>query len=104
MFIMAVYGVLGLGTLGALVYGASQWNLGWTPTALWALPPCIFGVAGTWVMSAIGQRLAQPQMELLQSFIEECLRRASSRPPAPSAAADEPTLQTKRSDAAAGAG
>lgn len=61
-------------------FGLSQWNLGWTPWALAALPLCLVGAAWTWVASALGQRLAEPQMQQLQAFLEECVRRASDPP------------------------
>ena len=80
MLIMAVYGVLLLAAIGACVYGFSQWSLGWAPRALWALPLCAAAVAATWLASAVGQTLAQPQMQELHGFFEECVRRASEPP------------------------
>lgn len=80
MLIVAVYGVLLLAVICACVYGCSQWLLGWTPSAFWALPPCAAGLAATWLVSAVGQVLAEPQMRELQAFLEECVRRASERP------------------------
>jgi hypothetical protein len=81
MFIMAVYGVLGLGGLCAGIFGFSQWTLGWNPWALWALPVCAVGVALTWIASAVGQHLAEPQMQELQQFFDQCMQRASDPPP-----------------------
>lgn len=81
MAIMAVYGVLGLAALCAAIFGFSQWTLGWDPWALWALPGCTLLVALTWIASAIGQRLAQPQMHELQQFFDGCMLRASDPPP-----------------------
>jgi hypothetical protein len=78
MLIMAVYSVLLLATIGACVYGCSQWLLGWTPTALWSLPLCAAGAIATWTTSTIGQALAEPQMQGLQQFLEECLRRSGA--------------------------
>lgn len=78
MLIMGVYGVLLLATIGACVYGYSQWSLGWTPSALWALPLCAAGAVATWTTSTIGQTLAEPQMRELQRFLEECLRRSGA--------------------------
>lgn len=83
MLIMAVYGVLSLAMICACVYGFSQLTLGWTPSAFWALPICATGVAATWLLSAIGQSLAEPQMRELQSFLEDCVQRASEPAPGP---------------------
>lgn len=79
-FVMAVYGALTCLALCALVYGLSQLNLGWNPWALWLLPVCVVGAAFTWMTSVVGQRLAEPQMELLHDFLHDCVRRASDPP------------------------
>lgn len=80
--IMATYAVLGMGGIGASVYGASQCILGWTPWALCALPVCALLSVGTWVAAGVGQKLAEDQMHALHDFFEQCLRIASD-PPGP---------------------
>jgi len=82
MFITAVYGLLGLGALCAGIFGFSQWTLGWNPWALWVLPACAVLVSLTWLASAVGQHLAEPQMHELQQFFDRCMLRASDPPPA----------------------
>ncbi|MDD9969989.1 MAG: hypothetical protein OXR73_27330 [Myxococcales bacterium] len=81
-FIMALYGVLTIVAMAGIVYGLSQWNLGWTPWALAAVPASAALVVATWLISMLGQRLARPQMEEMHTFLEDCVTRASNPPPA----------------------
>jgi len=79
--IVAVYALLGMLALAGLVFGYSQWTLGWTPWALWAVPVSAFLAATVFAMGAVGQRLSEAQMHELNDFFEACLRGASDPPP-----------------------
>lgn len=80
MLIAAVYGLLSLAAIACVVWAMSQCILGVAPWAFWGVPLCAAGIALTWLASAIGQGLAQPQMHELQTFLEDCTARASDPP------------------------
>ena len=60
----------------AAVWGASQWMIGESPSALWLSGLFALGGIGLWIVSSIGQRLAAVQMRELQATVEATLARA----------------------------
>ena len=79
--IMAAYGVLIMAAIAGAVYGTSQWILGWTPWALWALPVSAVVAAAIYASAGVGQKLAEDQMHDLHDFFDDCVQRASDPPP-----------------------
>ena len=79
--VMAIFGVLIMVSLGSMVFGLSQWNLGWEPWALWGLPACALGAGTLWYAGIVGQRTAYPQMLQLEGFFHDCVRHVSEPPP-----------------------
>lgn len=68
---MAIYGVLGMCALGGLMYGVSQWWLGWTPWALAVAPAALALIGFVYGAAFIGQGLGASQMYELRSFLDE---------------------------------
>lgn len=67
---MAIYGVLTLTGLGGLMYGFSQWTLGWTPWALAIGPAALALIGFVYGAAFIGQGLGAQQMYELRSFVD----------------------------------
>jgi hypothetical protein len=57
----------------AILFGASQWWIDRTPTALWAIPICGAGALSLYAFSLFGQRLAGEEMERLRALLSETL-------------------------------
>ena len=74
---MSLYFALTMVAIASAVYGFSQWTLGWKPWAFAGIPLCALGAGATWIASAVGQKLATPQMHQLQGFFEDCVRRVA---------------------------
>lgn len=89
-FIMSLYFVLMMLAIASAVYGFSQLTLGWQPWAFAGIPVCVVFAVATWIASAVGQKLALPQMHELQGFFEDCVRRVSDPPPGGQAASAAP--------------
>jgi hypothetical protein len=70
---MAIYGILAMIGLGGLMYGISQWALGWTPWALALAPASIALMAFTYGAVFIGQGLGAEQMYILRSVVDHAL-------------------------------
>ncbi len=91
---MALYGLLGMGAIGATMFGLIQLRLDMPPWALLGLPLAL--VVGAFVYGAafIGQGLGADEMYEIRSFLDRCVEglpdRASERPPsgAPSRASN----------------
>lgn len=81
MLFMGVYGILGMGAVGALVFGVSQASLGWSPWALWGVPAFIALIAFVYGAVFIGQGLGAEEMHVLRSVVERCAERAPEPPP-----------------------
>jgi len=72
------FGYLALGVLSffASVFAYSQWSLGSTPSALWALGSFALIAVAMWWSAQVGQRLARGQMIELRLLLEAaCLGR-----------------------------
>ena len=67
---MAIYGVLGMVAIGGLMYGFSQWWLGWTPWALAIAPASLAMIGFVYGAAFIGQGLGAAQMYELRSFLD----------------------------------
>lgn len=77
---MAIYGVLGMvGTLG-LMYGLSQWWLGWTPWALAAAPAAVALIGFVYGAAFIGQGLGSAQMYELRALVDRASEDVNERP------------------------
>jgi len=72
-FYMAVHAVGALSTIGAAVFGLSQYLAGGSPWALWALPAAPILAALVWALAFVGQGLGAEQMYSLRRFLEEAL-------------------------------
>ncbi|MGE0788308.1 MAG: hypothetical protein AB7S26_21725 [Sandaracinaceae bacterium] len=75
---MAIYGVLALVAVMGLVYGASQWTLGWTPWALAIAPAALALIGFVYGAAFIGQGLGAAQMYALRSFLDRAAQRTTS--------------------------
>ena len=81
---MSLYGILGMGVVAGLMYGASQALVGETPWALAAAPAGLALIGFTYGAAFIGQGLGAEEMYRLRSFVDDCVERAE-RLEAPSA-------------------
>ncbi len=70
---LAVHALGAFGTIGAAVYGLSQYLTGESPWALWALPIAPVLALLVWAFAFVGQGLAFEQMHELRRFVEESL-------------------------------
>ena len=70
---LAVHAIGALGTLGAAMFGISQYLAGQPAWALWALPIAPVLAALVWAFAFVGQGLAAEQMYGLRRFVEEAL-------------------------------
>lgn len=66
-------------------FGLSQWWIGQSPTALWAMPFALLVSAVLWVVSQIGQKLAAEEMDVLDRLMHKAT--ALEADTAPTAAA-----------------
>jgi len=78
---MAIYGVLGMTALGGLMYGISQWWIGWTPWALGVTPAAIALIGFVYGAAFIGQGLGAEQMYELRSFLDDAAEADAPAPP-----------------------
>ncbi len=58
---------------GAATWGAAELLMNKPPLALWAVPVCAIALAGMWLVSAAGQRLARDEMTEMQACVEASL-------------------------------
>ena len=68
---MAIYGLLSLSAIAGLMYGASQWWLGWTPWGFTIVPAAVLLFAFVYGAAFIGQGLGAEEMYELRSFVEQ---------------------------------
>jgi hypothetical protein len=73
---MSAYGILAMGALAGLMYGASQALVGETPWALAAAPAALALMAFTYGAAFIGQGLGSEEMYRLRSFVDDCVEAA----------------------------
>ncbi|NOY93418.1 MAG: hypothetical protein GXP55_19725 [Deltaproteobacteria bacterium] len=72
-FYVAVHALGALATLGAGIFGFSQYLAGGSPWALWALPASPVLAALVWALAFVGQGLSAEQMYALRRFLERAL-------------------------------
>lgn len=70
---LAMHAIGAIGTLGAGVFGYSQYLVGQTPWALWALPAAPALAALVWALAFVGQSMSAEQMYELRRFLERAL-------------------------------
>jgi hypothetical protein len=70
---MAIHALGAMSTIGAAMFGLSQYLVGQTPWALLALPAAPVLAALVWAMAFVGQGLSAEQMYALRRFVEESL-------------------------------
>lgn len=70
---LAIHALGAFGTVGAAMFGISQWLAGESPWALWALPIAPVLAALVWALAFVGQGLGSEQMYALRRFIDESL-------------------------------
>ncbi|MCF8248238.1 MAG: hypothetical protein K9J37_23595 [Saprospiraceae bacterium] len=75
MFIF-FYTVVGLTTLGMLLYGLSLFSLGQPAKILWWVLPMVLLFLSIYLVSYSGQKAGRRQMGKLHGFIEGCLGQA----------------------------
>ncbi len=56
-----------------LMWGSSQWSLGLSPYALWAVPIAILLLGSAYAIAYVGQKLGHEQIETMQAFLKETL-------------------------------
>ncbi len=76
---MAIYGLIAIGGTAGAMWGLSQWTLGLSPWALWAVPAAIFLAAFVYGAVFIGQGLGAEQMYELRSVVDRAAERAAPR-------------------------
>lgn len=77
---IALHAIGAFGTLGALMYGISQYIAGEAPWALWALPSAPVLAALVWALAFAGQNLGREQCYRLRRFLEDTLESEGSSP------------------------
>lgn len=70
---LAIHAIGAFGTIGAGMFGLSQYLAGESPWALWALPIAPVLAALMWALAFVGQGLGSEQMYALRRFVEESL-------------------------------
>jgi len=78
---VAVHAIGAFATIAAAVTGYSQYLLGQSPWALWALPVSPVLAALVWALAFVGQGLGAEQMYDLRRFVEEALAHEGEPPP-----------------------
>lgn len=68
---LAIHALGAFGTIGAAVFGFSQYLTGESPWALWALPIAPVLAALVWAVAFVGQAMGSDQMYALRRFVEE---------------------------------
>lgn len=68
---LAIHALGAFGTIGAGVFGYSQYLMGEKPWALWALPIAPVLAALVWAVAFVGQAMGADQMYALRRFVEE---------------------------------
>lgn len=76
---LAIHAFGAFGTLGAGVFGLSQYLAGASPWALWALPISPVLAALVWALAFVGQGLGAEQMYELRRFVEDALAASTGR-------------------------
>jgi hypothetical protein len=85
---MGVYGILTMGALAAIMYGASQVLVGEAPWALAGAPVALGLIAFTYGAAFIGQGLGAEEMYTLRSFVDDAIEGARVAQAATLASAD----------------
>lgn len=81
--LVALYAVIGFGTLFALVFAASQYMVDRTLWALWALPAGAAFTALVYLIAGVGQRLGADETHTLMAFVDETLELKTQGPDSP---------------------
>ena len=80
---MSLYGMLAMGALAGLIYGASQALVHELPWALLGAPAALALMAFTYGAAFIGQGLGAEEMYRLRSFVDDCVEAAEREAPSP---------------------
>ena len=67
------YSAIGFLTMMGLIFGLSQMTLKMDPYGLWSVPIGGILLIGLFIISKIGQRLGQEQMQQLKDFLDDSL-------------------------------
>lgn len=70
---LAIHAIGAFGTIGAAMFGISQYMAGLSPTALWALPAAPVLAGFVWALAFVGQGLGAEEMYTLRRFVEEAI-------------------------------
>jgi hypothetical protein len=70
---VAIHAIGAFGTLGAGIFGLSQYLVGEPPWALWVLPLSPLLAALVWALAFVGQNLGAEQMYVLRRFLDDSL-------------------------------
>jgi hypothetical protein len=70
---MCIHAIGAFATVGSAMFGISQYLVGQTPWALFALPAAPVLAALVWALAFVGQGLGAEQMYALRRFLEESL-------------------------------
>jgi hypothetical protein len=68
---VAAYGVAIFSAVTGLLFGLSQWTLGQSPLALWAVPGAALLAGLTYGVGLVGRRLGDAQVLQLRDFIDD---------------------------------
>tara|TARA_R110002049_G_scaffold50370_3_gene143024 strand:- start:42084 stop:42617 length:534 start_codon:yes stop_codon:yes gene_type:complete len=72
--VMAIYAVVTITMLAALIYGYVQWFLGQSPWAFAMVPFGMLLIGSLHAASLVGQSLSADQMELLRDRLDQVIR------------------------------
>lgn len=73
---LASYALLGTVALFGSIFAFSQWSIGQTPTALYAVAVALVLLASSYGSTFIGQNLGMEQMYAMRHFVDRCVERA----------------------------
>jgi len=73
---MGLYGILGMGALGGVMFGLSELLVGERPYGLWAGAAFVALMGFTYGAAFIGQGLGAEEMYRLRSFVDDCVEAA----------------------------
>ena len=76
---VAIHAVGAFGTLGAAMFGVSQYLAGQSPWGLWALPAAPVLAALVWALAFVGQGAGAEQMYALRRFVEDAIAVSAGR-------------------------
>ena len=73
---LASYALLGTVALFGSIFAFSQWSIGASPTALYAVAIALVLLASSYGSTFIGQNLGMEQMYVMRHFVDRCIERA----------------------------